>query len=164
MAAFPEIHPEKCVYCGKELKLVTAKYEWDYYYKCSGCGEKYPTKNGKIPNMQEVRNSGEYKVRTGAIKPHLYTPPAQAPAPATAPAPSPAPAPAAVSPSNNFLVYTVKTFCDIRDNGKFTSAGDQLQRYLNSNRIPRPSIISISSAVYPMTYGANMLVLTLVHC
>ena len=170
MASFPEIHPEKCPYCGKELALVTAKYEWDYYYKCEGCGEKYPTKNGQIPSMQKVRESVEYQYRTGTATPSIHTPPVvttpeAAPvvvnAPKTAPVTEPAPAPVAAHADVGFIPYTVKTFCDTRYNGQFSSAGDQLQQYLNNNRIPRIRIISISSSMYRAIN--DILVLTLVH-
>lgn len=152
MATFPVIHPEKCPYCGKDLKLVTAKYEWDYYYACTGCGEKYPTKNGKLPDMQEVRNSYTYKCRTGSAGPNTYT----------APTPAPTPAPVVVNPSVGFTAYTVKTFNDTRNNGQFTSAGTQLQQYLNSNRISRDRIVSISTSMYSAIQ--DILVITLVHC
>ena len=163
MASFPEIHPEKCPYCGKELALVTAKYEWDYFYKCKGCGEKYPTRNGQLPSMQEVRESTLYKHRTEPVQPQFYTPPAPVVinTPKATPAPVTVPAPVNVNSSIGFTPYTVKTFCDSRYNGQFSSAGDQLQQYLNSNRIPKVHIISICSSMYRA--NSDILVLTLVH-
>ena len=63
MANYPEIHPEKCPFCGGDLKLVTGKYLWDYYYECKKCYpfRRFHFKNDAMPSMKEVRESEEYK-------------------------------------------------------------------------------------------------------
>jgi hypothetical protein len=63
MAQYPEIHPEECPFCGGQLKLVTGKYLWDYYYECKKCYplRRFHFKNNAPPDIKAVYQTEEYK-------------------------------------------------------------------------------------------------------
>ena len=63
MAQYPEIHPEKCPFCGGQLKLFTGKYLWDYFYECQKCYpmRRFHFKNEQPPDIKAVYQSEEYK-------------------------------------------------------------------------------------------------------
>ncbi len=158
MATFPEIHQEKCPYCGGQLKLVTAKYVWDYAYKCQKCSKNYPFKNEAPPDIKAVYDTEAYKNHVACQKrkqedeaafrsehPQLFT--------GYTPAPS-----KPVSVSGMFAPYICKEF---RDNCSYESqvaAITELQKYLNSHMITRDRIVSINTAAY-----GGIVVITLVH-
>ncbi|MBQ8806639.1 MAG: hypothetical protein IJZ68_09375 [Bacteroidaceae bacterium] len=158
MATFPEIHQEKCPYCGGQLKLVTAKYVWDYAYKCQKCSKNYPFKNEAPPDIKAVYDTEAYKNHAAFQKRKQeddaafkagnaqlfvdYPPTSSKPAPL----------------SGIFTPYICKEF---RDNGSYGSqvtAITELQKYLNSHMVTRDRIVSINTAAY-----GGIVVITLVH-
>ena len=146
MAQFPEIHPEKCPYCGSQLKLVTGKYLWDYYYECTKCypRRRYHFKNDAMPDIKAVYQSEEYQRFLYYKKKEEADS-----APATI---------ASNTKGATFMPYTCKVFINYDNRGVRISAEAQLQDYLNSNRITPDRIVSISSG------GAGgWIEITLVH-
>jgi hypothetical protein len=141
MATYPNVHPEKCPYCGKPLALVTAKYEWDYAYQCTGCKRKYPFKNSQMPDIKAVYETEQYKsfARQQEMKKQEASKP--------------------VSSWTSSPYYIVKEFRDENAYGKpSTSATVFLQQYLNTHNITPDKIINIGTAYY-----GGVLVMTLTH-
>ena len=167
MADFPAIHPDKCPFCGGDLKLVTGKYLWDYRYQCGRCSKKYHFKDGNIPDIKAVYQTEEY-INKKAYEDRLKRSNEEFYANfsndfISSLSSSGSTSASGVSSSNTgFRPYTCKRFYDSYEGSRRVEAEENLQRYLNNNRITRDRIVSISSGAYASQYG-GLVIITLVH-
>ena len=161
MANFPEIHPEKCPYCGSELKLFTGKYLWDYYYECKNCYpfRRFHFKNEAMPSMKDVRESEEYKnwksikeaQSSEATASYAFPMSSASFASASTPAKHP-----------SLVTYVCKEFYGTTEGNVHRTPEENLERYLNTYRIDPNRIIAITSRVHVGPYGGSPHI-TLVH-
>ena len=165
MATYPEIHPEKCPFCGGQLKLFTGKYLWDYYYQCAKCYpiRRFHFKNDAPPDIKAIYNTEEYKnhkeakerrerddAEFKATHPYLF---------ADYTGKQSTPASTSVNLGGSFMPYICKQFQDMSNyRGQSSSAIDELQTYLNTHRITRDRIVSLNTAAY-----GGIVVITLVY-